>query len=499
MKLPSEPSSASHPNTEVPVATRANTPAHLLESGTSRISAKRLQNLLGEVWDEVVTDDCVDLAAQMSYYFSLSLFPFLIVLAATVGWLPSTSLWHNLAQWITDYLPRDSRRMVFTTILNLTQSSPGFSRSGLLRRSGRLRPGFVSLMESLSVAYGVKETRGFWKKRLFAIMATIVGAVFLLGSFGLLTFGHWARPSLFHHAPGPDFQVPWEFGRWLASLLLMLLGLDLMNYFLPNVKRRWHWLTPGTAFVVLTMVAGSAIFNFYLRHFGSYPRFYGTMAGFIILMFWIYLASLILLIGAETDSVIERLHGNARRGSSEPERQPAPAMRTRASVLFFLITCLVGASDSSARAGGQAGNLRGFRRQKVSKVEISVRPTMDAAAFRPLLKIKAGDSFSSAAVQESVKALEQTKQFSKVQVSVEPEQAGLTVLFILEPASYIGIITFPGVQREFVYTRLLQAVNIPEQSPYFDDLLPQGQKAWQKFLQVQGYFSAEVQPRSTAR
>ncbi len=97
-----------------------------------------------------------------------------------------------------------------------------------------------------------------------------------------------------------------------------------------------------------------------------------------------------------------------------------------------------------------------------------------------------------------MKALEKTKEFSKVQVSVEPEQAGLSVLFILEPASYVGIITFPGIQREFVYTRLLQAVDIPEQSPYFDDLLPQGQKALVKFLQVQGYFSAEVQP-STQR
>jgi membrane protein len=305
MKLPSEPSSASHPNTEVPVATRANTPAHLLESGTSRISAKRLQNLLGEVWDEVVTDDCVDLAAQMSYYFALSLFPFLIVLAATVGWLPSTSLWHNLAQWITDYLPTDSRRMVFTTILNLTQSSPGIFSLGLVATIWTASSGFVSLMESLSVAYGVKETRGFWKKRLLAIMTTIVGAVFLLGSFGLLTFGRWAA-ILISTRLVTDFQVPWELGRWIASLLLMLIGLDLVNYFLPNVKRRWHWLTPGTAFVVLTMVIGSAIFNFYLRHFGDYPRFYGTMAGFIILMFWIYLASLILLIGAETDSVIER-------------------------------------------------------------------------------------------------------------------------------------------------------------------------------------------------
>jgi len=174
-------------------------------------------------------------------------------------------------------------------------------------------------MESLTVAYGAKETRGFWKKRVLAIAATAVGAVFLLGSFGLLTFGHWAAAIISLRLDTVvNFQVPWELGRWLASLLLMLLGLDLMNYFLPNIRKRWHWLTPGTGFVILMMVAGSAIFNFYLRHFGSYPRFYGTMAGFIILMFWIYIASLILLIGAETDSVIERLRTRERGASSIP-------------------------------------------------------------------------------------------------------------------------------------------------------------------------------------
>jgi membrane protein len=263
---------------------------------------------VSEVWGGVVTDDCVDLAAQMSYYFSLALFPFFIVLAAFVGWLPSTSLWHNLAQWITDYLPRDSRRMVFTTILNLTQASTGFFSLGLAATVWTVSSGFVSLMESLSVSYGVKETRGFWKKRLLAIAATIVVTFFLMASFGLLTFGRWAAVIISTRlATDFRYQIPWEVGRWLASLLLMLLGLDLVNYFLPNVKRRWHWLTPGTVFVVLTMVAGSGIFNFYLRHFGSYPKFYGTMAGFIILMFWIYLASLILLIGAETDCVIERM------------------------------------------------------------------------------------------------------------------------------------------------------------------------------------------------
>jgi membrane protein len=267
----------------------------------------------------------VDLAAQMSYYFSLSLFPFFIVLAAIVGWLPSTSLWHNLAQWISDYLPRDSRRMVFTTILSLTQTSTGFFSLRLFATIWAASSGFVSLMESLTVAYGAKEARGFWKKRVLSVTATVVGAVFLLGSFGLLTFGHWAAAMISMHLDTVvNFQVPWEFGRWLASLLLMLLGFDLMNYFLPNIRKRWRWLTPGTGFVILMMVSGSAIFNFYLRHFGSYPRFYGTMAGFIILMVWIYLASLILLIGAETDSVIERIHARERSSSGAPVGHHGP-------------------------------------------------------------------------------------------------------------------------------------------------------------------------------
>lgn len=307
------------------MAIRAITRTHLVAFSAARPGVKHLQNLLGEIWDEIVTDDCVDLAAQMSYYFSLSLFPFLIVLAAFVGWLPSTSLWHNLAQWITNYLPRDSRRMVFTTILSLTQTSPGIFSVGIIATIWTASSGFVSLMESLSVAYGVEETRGFWQKRILAIATTIVGAIFLVASFGLLTFGRWTAILISIHLENDlNFPVPWEIGRWLASLLLMLLGLDLVNYFLPNVKRRWHWLTPGTVFVILTMVAGSALFNFYLRHFGSYPRFYGTMAGFIVLMFWIYLASLILLIGAETDSVIERTRERSRNALKfwRGQRQP---------------------------------------------------------------------------------------------------------------------------------------------------------------------------------
>jgi membrane protein len=93
----------------------------------------------------------------------------------------------------------------------------------------------------------------------------------------------------------------------------MLLALELINYFLPNRRRRWRWVTIGSGFIALTYMATSAGFNFYLQHFNSYPRFYGTLAGFIILMTWVYISNLILLVGAEMDHAIEQIKG---RGAS---------------------------------------------------------------------------------------------------------------------------------------------------------------------------------------
>ncbi|HWF38724.1 MAG TPA: YihY/virulence factor BrkB family protein [Candidatus Acidoferrales bacterium] len=265
--------------------------------------------LIKEIFHQVDNDDCVDLAAQMAFFFSLSLLPFLVVIAALVGMLPSTTLWHNLAEWLTNYLPRGSRRMVFMAILGLTEQSTAFLSFGLLATLWTSSSGFVSLMESLSKAYGARDTRSFWRKRVIALIATVLSAVLFILSFGLMAFGHRIAGMISAQLENAvNFSLPWEIARWGASLILMMLGLDLMNYFLPNVKRGWRWITPGNAFIVLTTAAGSAGFNFYLSHFGSYPRFYGAMAGFIILVTWIYVASFILLVGAEIDSTVGNLH-----------------------------------------------------------------------------------------------------------------------------------------------------------------------------------------------
>jgi outer membrane protein insertion porin family len=157
--------------------------------------------------------------------------------------------------------------------------------------------------------------------------------------------------------------------------------------------------------------------------------------------------------------------------------------------LFLLTFC---ASNAYPQAQ-QPSSYEGFEGRSVTKVDISANSAMDIESFRALLTVEAGQPFSLKAMRESVDALQKTNLFSQVQVSVEPEQAGLRVLFILQPAPYVGLIEFPGAVKAFPYTRLLQAVNIPDQTAFVPDLLPKGKAALLHLFETEGYFIASVE------
>jgi membrane protein len=198
--------------------------------------------------------------------------------------------------------------VIFTVILDLTHGYTKFLSIGLLATIWSASSGFVSLMEALSIAHGVRETRSFWKKRIIAVAATLVAAVFFLLSFVLTTIGRTAAAFLAkQYAAFSVSKLPWDIVRWVANLLLILIAINLINYFLPNVKERWHWITIGRSFVTLAFFLASVGFDFYIKHASNIPKIYGTLAGFIIFMIWIYIGNFILLVGAETDTAVEEL------------------------------------------------------------------------------------------------------------------------------------------------------------------------------------------------
>jgi len=259
-------------------------------------------NLIIKVWNRLNSDDCADLAAQVSFYFVLSLFP------SFLGWIPTTTRWDSFANWVTAYFPWQARNLVLSTMVQLSHGYAGFFSFGLLATIWSASSGFMSLMEALSIAYGTRDHRSYVKKRVVAILATVVAALFLLVCFGLWNLGHFLAVTVSHDLRFfVLFQMQWRFARWIATLLVMTVGINLINHFLPDVKHPWKWFTPGTLLVAVSFIGSTVLFEVYLAHGSNVPTLYGALAGFIVLMLWIYLANLILLIGAETDTVWREL------------------------------------------------------------------------------------------------------------------------------------------------------------------------------------------------
>lgn len=260
-----------------------------------------------EIWAEIIKDDLVDLAAEMAYFFILALFPFFAVLGALAGFLPYTNLWTNVSHEIIQHFPAEARDLALQTLLNLAHKNKTFLSIGFIFTVWASSSGLVSLMENLSRAYNVPETRGFWKKRLIAIGVLVVTSAFFFASFGLLTLSH--RIGIFLSEElyfGPAMRIVWEVFRWCFLVALLQTGVAIMDNVLPNKRRRWRWITPGTLFATVSLVAGTSGVNFYVRHIGHYSETYGAIGAFFVLMVWIFCSSLTLLVGAEMNAVLEK-------------------------------------------------------------------------------------------------------------------------------------------------------------------------------------------------
>ncbi len=134
-----------------------------------------------------------------------------------------------------------------------------------------------------------------------------------------------------------------------------------------------------------------------------------------------------------------------------------------------------------------------YEGQNVSSVELAGRPDLKPEELTPLLAQHTGEDFSAAKVDQTVAALQRTGRFKDVQLDLRPEQEGVRVIFILQPAVYFGMYQFPGAEQ-FPYARLLQVANYSPQEPYSSLDLQKAQDSLLQFLRRNGYFQAEVQP-----
>src|SRR6266481_3524337 len=136
-----------------------------------------------------------------------------------------------------------------------------------------------------------------------------------------------------------------------------------------------------------------------------------------------------------------------------------------------------------------------YEGQQVAAVDLVANPKISVESLRPLVQQPAGEPYSSSKVAETISALQGTGRFSKVEVDVKPDSDGPKVTFLLEPALYFGIFDFQGATKTFSYTRLLQVVDIPNRTPYKQDLVSKAEDSLHQFFVSAGYFQAQVQPQ----
>jgi membrane protein len=276
-----------------------------------------VRELARRLWHQIQKDELLGRAAQLSYYNLLALFPALIFLTALMGVFSVGGFMSQLMGYAKNVLPEDALSMVEHFLTQVAEGAGANILSfGVLAALWWSSSGVVAIMEGLNVVYEVKEdSRPFWKVRLMAIGLTLALAGFIIFSLTLVLYGpnigRWVADFV---GLGPLFVFAWNVLQWPVVVALMLFVVGVLYYLCPDIDQDWRWVSPGSAFAVFMWLIVSLGFKLYVDNFGDYNKVYGSIAGVIVLMLWLYWSGMVLLLGGEINAEIEKAAGKTPPG-----------------------------------------------------------------------------------------------------------------------------------------------------------------------------------------
>jgi membrane protein len=270
----------------------------------------RRRELAKRVWKEIRQDQIFGRAAELSYYFLLALFPFLIFLTSVIGLIlgSETSTRQMLFDYLARVMPPSAYQLISTTMIEVANaSSSGKISFGLLAALWAASNGMSAISTTLNIAYDVEETRPWWKQRLTVIVLTITLSVLIISALILVVAGGWIADWLaVNFGLGSTFPIAWKILQWPIVLFCMVLAFALIYYFGPDLRdQKWQWISPGSVIGVALWLLVSIAFRLYVQFFGSYSATYGSLGAVIILMLWLYFTGAAVLIGGEINAEIE--------------------------------------------------------------------------------------------------------------------------------------------------------------------------------------------------
>jgi YihY family inner membrane protein len=254
-------------------------------------------------------DNVTDWAAALTYYGVLSIFPAMLVIVSLVG-LAGTSVSQSLIKNVGQLAPGSVKQVLITAITELQRSPSGAGAVALISLAAAIwsASGYVgAFMRAINAIYDVEEGRPIYKTLPIRIGITITTLVLLSAcAIAVVVSGPLARRIGNIIGAGSAAVTAWDIGKWPILLLIASFLFALLYWAAPNAKQGFRWVTPGGILALVVWLAASAGFAFYVANFSSYNKTYGSLAGLIIFLVWVWISNIAILLGAEFNAELER-------------------------------------------------------------------------------------------------------------------------------------------------------------------------------------------------
>ena len=259
-----------------------------------------------KVYREVKEDDLFSVANNLTYKILLALFPFVLILMSMLSYFNIDP--NYFISGLEGSLPDDIMNIATPFIIDLTQiKRPGILSVSILFLIYNASGGFNTAMQGINKAYGQKDSRNFFHRRLVSIILLAFFIISIMFSLVILIFS-----DNIYHLVAQYFQTTaildtiFSFVGYILTISVLLLCVMAINNLALARKKCFKELLPGSCFSIVCWVILSKAFNVYVNNFSRYSSLYGSVAGIMILMIWLNLICTVLLVGAEINAILSQ-------------------------------------------------------------------------------------------------------------------------------------------------------------------------------------------------
>lgn len=272
-------------------------------------------NDLKKLISNVIDDDITALAAQLTYYLLLSFFPFLLLLLSILGYSDLKST--DVLVYLSKVVPKGTFDLINNTVISVFDKTSGnlvsLSIIGVLWTGSS---GFRAIIKGLNKAYDEKETRPYWKTLIISILFMLGLVLVIIGAVALVVFGQMIGGIIVtRFNVSSKFILNWDIIRYVVTLVGMVFIFASLYHFTPCRRLTWREVMPGATFSTLGWLLSSLGFAYYVNNFNNYSSVYGGIGGVIVLMLWLYITSIIILLGGELNAML----AFEREGKQKPK------------------------------------------------------------------------------------------------------------------------------------------------------------------------------------